>query len=109
MVQLYAQDGSLVRAFGKHDTGYENFAFPAGITVGKDGSLWIVDTIRQVLGHYDHEGTLLAVIGGKGSQPGAFEYPCAVATDGASRVFVLERQGSRYQCIEVLENAATKN
>jgi tripartite motif-containing protein 71 len=109
MVQLYAQDGSQVRAFGKHDTGYENFAFPAGIAVGKDGSLWVADSIRQILVHFDNEGNLLAMIGGKGTQPGSFEYPCAVATDGANRVYVLERQGGRYQCLEVLDAAATKN
>jgi sugar lactone lactonase YvrE len=110
MVQLYAADGSLVRAFGKHDTGYENFAFPAGIAVSRDGKLWIVDSIRQVVTHFDSEGNLLAMVGGKGSQPGAFEYPCAVATDGASRLFVLERQGSRYQCLQIMEDeAATQN
>ena len=109
MVQLFGPDGALVRAFGKHDTGYENFAFPAGIAVAKDGSLWIVDSIRQVLCHYNNEGTLLAIVGGKGSLPGAFEYPCAVAPDGGSRLFVLARQGSRYQCLQVEDNAASKN
>jgi sugar lactone lactonase YvrE len=106
MVELYASDGTLERAFGKHDAGYENFAFPAGITVGNDGTLWIVDSIRQVVSHFDHEGNLLAMIGGKGQQPGAFEYPCAVATDGGSRLFVLERRGSRYQCLQVGDFAA---
>jgi sugar lactone lactonase YvrE len=110
MVQIYGPDGALAMAFGKHDTGYDNFAFPAGIAVSPDGGMWIADSIRQVVSHFDHEGKLLTMIGGKGTQPGSFEYPSAVATDGASRLFVLERQGRRYQCLQVQEGvAATKN
>ena len=101
MVQEYSPEGELLRAFGKHDTGFENFAVPAGLAVTNDGQLWIVDTIRQVVSRFDHEGKLLSMIGGKGSQPGAFEYPSAVATDGESLLFVLERQGSRYQCFRI--------
>jgi hypothetical protein len=105
-VQLYSPEGELVRAFGKHDTGFENFAFPAGLVVTNNGDLWVVDTIRQVVSRFNQEGKLLAMIGGKGSQPGAFEYPSAVATDGASLLFVLERQGSRYQCLRINDGAA---
>jgi sugar lactone lactonase YvrE len=106
MVQIYGPDGAFIRAFGKHDTGYENFSFSAGIVVTDDGDLWIADSIRQVVGRFSHEGKLLAMIGGKGSQPGAFDYPCAVATDGENRLFVLERKGSRYQCLQIIEEGA---
>ena len=51
MVQVYAPDGALQLAFGKHDTGYDNFAFPAGIVVTKTGDMWIADSIRQVVSH----------------------------------------------------------
>lgn len=106
MVQIYTPDGELVRAFGKHDTGFENFAFPAGLVVMNNGDLWVVDTIRQVISRFDQEGKLLTMIGGKGSQPGAFEYPSAVATDGESLLFVLERQGGRYQCLRINDGTA---
>jgi sugar lactone lactonase YvrE len=106
MVQIYSPDGALVRAFGKHDTGFENFAFPAGLVVTGNGDLWVVDTIRQVISRFNHEGTLLTMIGGKGSRPGAFEYPSAVASDGESLLFVLERQGSRYQCLRINRGTA---
>jgi sugar lactone lactonase YvrE len=111
MVQIYSPEGDLVRAFGKHDTGFENFAVPSGLAVTSNGDLWVVDTIRQVISRFDHEGSLLTMIGGKGSQPGAFEYPSAVATDGASLLFVLERQGGRYQCLQINPEgvAAEKN
>ena len=106
VVQIYGPDGQLVRAFGKHETGYENFGFSAGVAVTDIGDLWIADSIRQVASRFDHEGNLLAMIGGKGSQPGAFEYPSAVATDGGRRVFVLEREGRRYQCFQILEEGS---
>jgi hypothetical protein len=108
MVQIYERDGSLGREFGGHDTGFDNFSFSAGIAAMNNGDLWIVDSIRQVASRFTQEGKFLAYIGGKGSQPGAFEYPSAVATDGESRVFVLERMGNRYQCFRVGENTGAQ-
>ena len=107
MVQIYLPDGSFVSSFGSHDTGFENFSHSAGIAVMNSGDLWIVDTIRQVASRFTHEGRLLATVGGKGSQPGAFEYPSAVTTDGESRLFVLERKGNRYQCFRITEGDGT--
>jgi sugar lactone lactonase YvrE len=108
MVQIYGPDGAFQSAFGGHDTGYENFAFSAGIAVTNNGDLWIADSIRQVVSRFTHEGKLVAMVGGKGSQPGAFEYPSAVATDGESLLFVLERKGHRYQCLQIIEGAGAE-
>jgi sugar lactone lactonase YvrE len=107
MVQVYSPEGAFVASFGAHDSGFENFSFAAGIAVMNSGDLWIVDSIRQVASQFSHEGKLLATIGGKGSQPGAFEYPSAVTTDGESRLFVLERKGNRYQCFRITEGSGT--
>lgn len=107
MVQIYSTDGAFVSSFGAHDAGFENFSFAAGIAAMDNGSLWIADSVRQVASQFTHEGRHLATVGGKGTQPGAFEYPSAVATDGASRVFVLERKGNRYQCFQLTEGAST--
>lgn len=107
MAQIYAADGAFVAWFGAHDAGFENFSFAAGIAAMDDGSLWIADSIRQVASQFTQEGKHLATVGGKGSQPGAFEYPSAVATDGSGRIFVLEREGNRYQCFQLTEGAGT--
>lgn len=101
MVQLYSANGGLVRAFGTHETGLENFSFASGIALTRDGNLWIVDTLRHIASLFTPDGTRLATIGGKGTEPGAMQYPVAVTTDDAGRVFVTERAGNRYQCFRV--------
>jgi sugar lactone lactonase YvrE len=107
MAQIYSPDGEFITSFGTHDAGFENFSFAAGIAAMKSGDLWVVDAIRQVVSRFSHEGRLLATVGGKGSQPGAFEYPSAVTTDGESRLFVLERKGNRYQCFRLSQGSGT--
>lgn len=103
MVQVYEADGRFVRGFGKHDSGWENFSYPSGIALMRDGTMWIADTVRQVASMFTPEGKFVAFVGGKGSGPGAFEYPSGLATDGESRLFVVERGGERYQCFGVGE------
>ncbi len=101
MVQMYDRNGGLVRAFGTHETGLENFSFASGIALTGDGNMWVVDTLRHIVSLFTPEGTRLATVGGKGKEPGAMQYPAAVTTDHAGRVFVSERAGNRYQCFRV--------
>jgi sugar lactone lactonase YvrE len=101
MVQLYDANGGLLRAFGTHETGLENFSFASGIALTGDGNMWIVDTLRHIASLFTPEGTRLATVGGKGREPGAMQYPVSVATDPTGRVFIVERAGNRYQCFRV--------
>jgi DNA-binding beta-propeller fold protein YncE len=102
MVQIYDADGGFVSGFGKHDSGYENFSHPAGISVLPSGEMWIVDSIRQVVSCFSPDGKFVSYVGGKGNQPGAFNYPSGIDTDGTDRLFVVERAGNRYQCFRIV-------
>jgi DNA-binding beta-propeller fold protein YncE len=108
MVQVYDVEGRFQSGFGRHDTGFENFSFPAGIVVMPGGEIWVVDTLRQIASCFNLDGEFLSYIGGKGSQIGAFEYPTALATDGKDRLFVLERAGERFQCFQISRDAESK-
>jgi tripartite motif-containing protein 71 len=101
MVQIYDASGKFLNGFGKHSAGLENFSFPAGIVVLSNGTIWVLDTIRQIASHFKNDGEFLTYIGGRGNQPGAFDYPSGMATDGTGLLFVLERAGSRYQCFRL--------
>jgi sugar lactone lactonase YvrE len=103
MVQVYEPDGRYLTGFGRHDSGWENFSFPAGIAVTNSGDIWIVDALRQVASCFDLQGRFLSYLGGKGTELGAFTFPSAVATDGEGLVFVLERGGNRLQCFRFVE------
>jgi hypothetical protein len=104
MVQVYDSNGKFLYGFGKHDIGMENFSLPTDIVVMDDGVLWIVDSIRQVASGFARSGEYLATVGGLGNEPGAFYFPSGIATDGDSRLFVIERGGNRYQCFRAVEN-----
>jgi DNA-binding beta-propeller fold protein YncE len=104
MVQVYDPEGNYLSGFGKHDSGYENFSHPSGISVMPDGEMWIVDSIRQVVSCFTGGGQFLSFVGGKGTQPGAFNYPSGIDTDGKDRLFVVERAGNRYQCFRIVHD-----
>lgn len=104
MVQIYDSDGEYLIGFGRHDSGFENFSHPSSIVVMPNGEMWIVDSIRQVVSCFSTDGKFISYIGGKGDQPGAFNYPSGVTTDGKDRLFVLERAGNRYQCFKIVNN-----
>jgi DNA-binding beta-propeller fold protein YncE len=102
MVQVYDAHGQYVSGFGRHDSGYENFSHPSGISVMPNGEMWIVDSIRQVVSCFASGGEFISYVGGKGTHPGAFNYPSGIDTDGKDRLFVVERAGNRYQCFRIV-------
>jgi hypothetical protein len=102
MVQIYSPEGKFVWGFGRHDAGFENFSHPTDIAIMNNGEMWIVDTIRQVASCFTEKGEFLSYVGGKGDHPGAFTYPVGLATDGESRLFVVERAGNRFQCFQIV-------
>jgi len=104
MVQVYDTSGQFVSGFGRHDSGYENFSHPSGISVMPTGEIWIVDSIRQVVSCFSPGGEFISYVGGKGSHPGAFNYPSGIDTDGKDRLFVVERAGNRYQCFRIVSD-----
>ena len=108
MVQMYAPDGSFINAFGNHETGLDNFSFASGIAVMGDGTLWVIDTLRHIVSRFTREGQRIVTLGGKGSEPGSFEYPSSISTDGADRIFIVERVGNRYQCFR-LDDGLSRN
>ena len=100
-VQVFDRQGKRLLAFGRHDAGWGNFSFPSGVTVAPDGSIWVVDMIRQIVNRFDKEGNFTDFIGGRGEGPGSMAYPCSVAHDPAGRVVVLEKVGCRYQVFDI--------
>ncbi|UCG51156.1 MAG: NHL repeat-containing protein [Candidatus Latescibacterota bacterium] len=104
MVQIYDANGNYNSGFGQHTAGFDNFSFPAGIVVMSNGNIWVLDTIRQVVSGFSNDGEFLTYFGGRGSHPGAFDFPSALASDGTNLLFVLERAGNRYQCFRLSES-----
>jgi DNA-binding beta-propeller fold protein YncE len=62
--------------------------------------LWVVDTAGHRLVGYDGDGNEVARFGERGTLPGQFNFPVAVAVDSAGRLFVSDSMNFRVQVLE---------
>lgn len=96
-VKIFTNRGEFVSGFGKHDVGWDGFSLPSGVATTQDGTIWIVDTFRQVVKGFSPKGEFIMYIGGYGRMLGEMKYPGAIAGDGYQSLFVLEKVGERTQ------------
>ncbi len=86
---------------GARDSGY--FFQPNAVHVARNGDVFVVeghasgaDANARVL-KFDKKGTLLTTWGKKGTGPGEFDQPHALAMDSRGRLFVADRGNNRIQ------------
>ncbi len=58
-VQVFDRNRKFVRAWGAFGTRPGEYTDPVGIGVAPDGSVWVLDDIRQVVEHYARDGKVL--------------------------------------------------
>jgi len=76
-------------------------ARPTGLAIDTARNvLWVVDTASHRLVGYDDDGNEVARFGERGTGPGQFNFPVAVAVDGAGRLFVSDSMNFRVQVLE---------
>jgi len=100
-VQRFTPDGHFVDGFARHDIGPGNVSFPSGITVAKDGLVYVTDELRHVVLVLDSTGRQLDAIGGGAPGPGQFQYPSALSCDNQGRLAVVERGSARLQLLRL--------
>ncbi len=100
-VQIFDRRGTYLTGFGVHEIGPGNFSFPSGLTVTKDGRIWVSDAIRHVIQVFNPNGDFLGAVGGVGKAPGEFQYPAALASDGDSLLAIAEVTGNRFQLMRI--------
>lgn len=97
VVKRFSPAGAFLGGFGGHTIEKEDFSMAAGIVTTRDGRIWIVDTLRQVVKCLTQNGEFITMIGGFGLRPGDMNYPSAIASDGDSLIIVAEKNGNRFQ------------
>lgn len=74
---------------------------PTGIAFSaKEQCLWVVETKKHRLVKLSPDGKILAAVGRRGTEPGEFNYPMAVATDSAGRIYVIDAMNFRIQILD---------
>jgi sugar lactone lactonase YvrE len=103
-VHVLAADGTVLVAFGQHDSGVTNFGLPIGITTDLRGNIWVADTLRHIVSVFRRTGNkveYLDYIGTLGTRGGEFAYPSGLTASSTGRMLVVDRVGCRVQCFEM--------
>ena len=115
MVYKYTMDGRQVMTLGKKGVAGNNsstdaFNFPTDVAIARNGDIFVSDgdnNSRVV--HFSKDGKFIKIIGGtKGSQPGQFDHPHALAIDSKGRLLVLYQQMEAHNArVQVLDQNGT--
>jgi sugar lactone lactonase YvrE len=104
-VYKFSPDGKLLMTLGKAGGGKEpDFFFqPNDVIVADDGSIFVAEghgaENNRIL-KFDTSGKLIKTWGHKGSGPGEFDQPHALAFDSRGRLFVGDRSNNRIQIFD---------
>ncbi|KAL7301247.1 hypothetical protein TKK_0006207 [Trichogramma kaykai] len=96
-IQIYRQDGSLVRRFGTQGTGPGQFDRPAGVAVDGRRRIIVADKDNHRIQILTMEGLYLLSFGEKGSNMGQFNYPWDVAVNSDCQIVVSDTRNHRVQ------------
>lgn len=97
----FGSNGEVLLTLGKQGVagdGRDTFNGPADIVVGKNGDLFVADGhINSRVVKFTKDGKYIKEWGKKGSGPGEFDVPHALALDSQGRLFVADRSNNRIQ------------
>ena len=103
----FSPDGKVLLALGKAGVagaGPDTFNRPSAVTTGPNGDIFVADghggdsNARVV--KFSKDGKFVKAWGKKGTAPGEFDTPHAIATDSKGRVFVGDRSNNRVQVFD---------
>ncbi len=100
----FSHDGQLLLTVGVKNTpgvDHEHFNRPTGIRVAPDGNFYVTDGyVNNRVVKFSPAGKFISEWGVKGSAPGEFNTPHAIAIDAEGRVYVADRGNGRIQVFD---------
>lgn len=104
-IQIFDTEGNWLRswgAFGEADArGAGTLLYgPRDVVYDAEGNLYVSDTGNKRVIKYDGEGTVLAIVGGLGAEPGQMQEPVGLALDAEGRLYVADTWNRRIQVFD---------
>jgi DNA-binding beta-propeller fold protein YncE len=108
----FSQEGKMLMMLGtlnKSGADEQTFYQPAGVAVSKSGHIYVADGYgNSRVVKFSPEGKFIKAWGKKGSGPGEFNLPHAIAVGADDRIYVTERLNSRVQIFDADGNYLTQ-
>ena len=100
----FSRGGKLLMTLGRagvHGTDAETFNQPTDVAIAPNGDIFVSDGhVNARIVKFSKEGRFIKAWGRKGSGPGEFDLPHALAFDSRGRLFVGDRSNSRIQIFD---------
>jgi sugar lactone lactonase YvrE len=90
-IEVFRLDGTHLRTVGTRGHEPGTFNFPSGVTVGPDGTVYVVDMLNFRVQLFDPQGALVGMFGGIGvQQAGKFDKAKGLALDTFGNLYVTD-------------------
>jgi len=89
-------EGKYINQWGSHGTSGSGLNGPIGIVIDKN-YVYVSDHCNDQIQIFDHEGSYVRKVGGKGAGKGEFAYPWGVAVDEQGCIYVSDHRNKRIQ------------
>jgi len=104
---LLFTDSSLDRVVGIEDDQMLNFGDsvtlnqPTGIACNRaTGDIWVVETGAHRISRFNSKGQLMGRIGGRGTEPGFFNFPTFIWIDREGQIYIVDSMNHRIQILD---------
>ncbi len=96
-VQIFEDDGRLVRQYGRPGTGPGELSYPYDVRVDASGFQFVCEFGNSRIQVFDPDGNSVEIIGGPGSALGEFSNPWSLAMDSEENLWVADSGNHRLQ------------
>jgi DNA-binding beta-propeller fold protein YncE len=93
-------DGKVLSEFGRNGSGEGEFNYPTNIFIGKDGLLYISDSLNFRVQIFDKNGRFISSFGKHGDGLGDFSKPKGIAVDSEGHIYVADAHFDNIQIFD---------
>jgi DNA-binding beta-propeller fold protein YncE len=94
------KEGNVLFHFGKNGQAHGEFHYPTNIFVGRDGLLYISDSLNFRVQIFDREGKFLSAFGKHGDASGNLSKPKGIAVDSDGHIYVADADFDNIQIFD---------